>query len=149
LVFFLTCGSKPEVTQASKKFKDVRKSLPFDESLQESPFAHVHDSGGKSRRSDFDSTMNTDDGRKDLDDTAMSSSTDRGSPQLHGRKSVQTVESDLDTSESNGKDRNEIHDKRQDELKKQLEEIQKQKDAILQRHDMAHLKGLSFHRLYS
>jgi hypothetical protein len=133
-------GSKPEVTQASKKFKDVRKSLPFDESLQESPFAHVHDSGGKSRRSDFDSTMNTDDGRKDLDDTAMSSSTDRGSPQLHGRKSVQTVESDLDTSESNGKDRNEIPDKRQDELKKQLEEIQKQKDAILQRHDMAHLR---------
>jgi hypothetical protein len=79
-------------------------------------------------------------GRKDLDDTAMSSSTDRGSPQLHGRKSVQTVESDLDTSESNGKDRNEIPDKRQDELKKQLEEIQKQKDAILQRHDMAHLR---------
>lgn len=133
-------SSKPEVTRASKKFKDVRKSLPFDESLQESPFAHVHDSGGISRRSDFDSTMNTDDGRKDLDDTAMSSSTDRGSPQLNGRKSIQTIESDLDTSESNRKDRNEIHDKRQDELKKQLEEIQKQKDAILQRHDMAHLR---------
>lgn len=86
--------------------------------------------------------MESDD-RRDLDDTVMSSSTDRGSPKLpmNGRRSAQSTESDMDTSgQSTGKDHNEIYDNRQQELKKQLEEIQKQKEAILQRHDMAHLR---------
>lgn len=135
-------NSKPEVSQTNNKYRDVRKSLPFDESLQESPYTQVHDSGGKFRQTEFDSTMESDD-RRDLDDTVMSSSTDRGSPKLpmNGRRSAQSTESDMDTSgQSTGKDQNEIYDNRQQELKKQLEEIQKQKEAILQRHDMAHLR---------
>ncbi|XP_076097382.1 uncharacterized protein LOC143067763 isoform X3 [Mytilus galloprovincialis] len=135
-------NSKAEVSQTNNKYRDVRKSLPFDESLQESPYTQVHDSGGKFRQTEFDSTMESDD-RRDLDDTVMSSSTDRGSPKLpmNGRRSAQSTESDMDTSGlSTGKDHNEIYDNRQQELKKQLEEIQKQKEAILQRHDMAHLR---------
>ncbi|XP_052104935.1 uncharacterized protein LOC127737994 isoform X4 [Mytilus californianus] len=135
-------NSKPELSQTNNKFRDVKKSLPFDESLQESPYTQVHDSGGKFRQTEFDSTMETDD-RRDLDDTVMSSSTDRGSPKLpmNGRRSAQSAESDMDTSsQSTGRDQNEIYDNRQQELKKQLEEIQKQKEAILQRHDMAHLR---------
>lgn len=131
--------SKINQSKDGKKFKDVRKSLPFDETLQDSPFPQIHDSGGQAR--DFDSTIDSGDGRHDLDNTVMSSSTDRGSPKLPGRRSGQSTESEMDTSsQSTGRDQMDTTDRRQQELKTQLEEIQRQKEAILQRHDMAHLR---------
>ncbi|XP_021355070.1 centrosomal protein of 295 kDa-like isoform X2 [Mizuhopecten yessoensis] len=109
-------------SEASKgsKVDRVRKSLSFNDSLQESPLTamqHFRDS---------------DTGRSDLDDTALSSSsTEQGSPALPGRRSGSESDSDLLTM---SRDRNQVFEKRQADLRRQLEDIQKQKEDILQRH---------------
>lgn len=123
---------------SKNKFKKVRKSLPFDadDTLHETP--------GKPGRSQLyqpspGSTTAND--TTDLNDTTMSSSTERGSPALPGRKSglSSTSESDLSLL-STAKERNDLFEQRQLELRRQLEAIQRQKEEILQRHQVVQRK---------
>lgn len=123
---------------SKNKFKKVRKSLPFDadDTLHETP--------GKPGRSQLyqpspGSTTAND--TTDLNDTTMSSSTERGSPALPGRKSGLSTMSESDLSLlSTAKERNDLFEQRQLELRRQLEAIQRQKEEILQRHQVVHRK---------
>lgn len=123
---------------SKNKFKKVRKSLPFDadDTLHETP--------GKPGRSQLyqpspGSTTAND--TTDLNDTTMSSSTERGSPALPGRKSGLSTTSESDLSLlSTAKERNDLFEQRQLELRRQLEAIQRQKEEILQRHQVVQRK---------
>lgn len=123
---------------SKNKFKKVRKSLPFDadDTLHETP--------GKPGRSQLyqpspGSTTAND--TTDLNDTTMSSSTERGSPALPGRKSGLSTMSESDLSLlSTAKERNDLFEQRQLELRRQLEAIQRQKEEILQRHQVVQRK---------
>ncbi|XP_060075667.1 centrosomal protein of 295 kDa-like [Ylistrum balloti] len=109
-------------SEASKgsQMDRVRKSLSFNDSLQESPLTALQQ------------FQEGDTGRSDLDDTALSSSsTERGSPALPGRRSGSESDSDLLTI---ARGRNQEFEKRQADLRRQLGDIQKQKEEILQRH---------------
>ncbi|XP_061170812.1 centrosomal protein of 295 kDa-like isoform X1 [Saccostrea echinata] len=115
------------------KFQKVRKSLPFDADDT------IHETPGKPGRSPLyqpspgSTTANE---TTDLNDTTMSSSTERGSPALPGRRSGSTTaESDLSLL-STARERNDIFEQRQLELRRQLEAIQRQKEEILQRHQV-------------
>ena len=127
-VFSQPAPSQP-VTQ-QEKIDRIRKSLPFDESLQESPITAVQQHG-----------LNITEERSLMDESVLSSSTDRGSPQLPGRRSAKSSDSEPDTSIVRlAKSRNELFEKRQADLRLQLEEIQKQKEEILSRHQSGQMR---------
>ncbi|KAJ8310633.1 hypothetical protein KUTeg_012498 [Tegillarca granosa] len=141
--------SKPGTLQSDSvpkpsgtKFDGIRKSLPFDvdDSLQESPY-RINGNIVSAARSESEITTESDMSalKEDMDESAISSSTDRGSPALPGRRSGHTSESDSSLL-SAARDRSEFFEKRQEDLKKQLREIQKQKDQIVQRHKVGQQK---------
>ncbi|XP_069104685.1 serine-rich adhesin for platelets-like isoform X2 [Argopecten irradians] len=108
------------------KMDRVRKSLSFNDSLQESPLTAMQQ------------FHNNDLSGSNLDDTALSSSsTERGSPSLPGRRSGSDSDSDLLTV---ARGRNQEFEKRQADLRKQLDDIQKQKEEILQRHQTGQIQ---------
>nr|XP_022338141.1 uncharacterized protein LOC111133779 isoform X7 [Crassostrea virginica] len=120
------------------KFQKVRKSLPFDadDTLHETPGKH-----GRSPLYQPSPLSTTANDTTDLNDTTMSSSTERGSPALPGRKSGVSTTSESDISLlSTAKERNDLFEQRQLELRRQLEAIQRQKEEILQRHQVVHRK---------
>ncbi|XP_062618455.1 uncharacterized protein LOC134280039 isoform X2 [Saccostrea cucullata] len=129
--------SEAKAENGKNKFQKVRKSLPFDADDT------IHETPGKPGRSPLyqpspgSTTANE---TTDLNDTTMSSSTERGSPALPGRRSgTTTAESDLSLF-STAKERNDLFEQRQLELRRQLEAIQRQKEEILQRHQVVQRK---------
>lgn len=137
-----------ETNLRKNKFENVRKSLPFDadESLR------IHDSYVPKS---LDTTTAT-----DITETDTSTLTEKGSPALKpapkpapramqpGSREVRrdvdkvsTDESGMDTtaSESFLSERDDPAAIRQEELRKQLAEIQRQKEEIIQRHQVFYL----------
>jgi hypothetical protein len=120
------------------KLQKVRKSLAFDadDTLHETP-----GKPGQSPLYQPSPGSTTANDTADLNDTTMSSSTERGSPALPGRRSVLSTTSESDRSlMSSSKERNEMFEQRQLELRRQLEAIQRQKEEILQRHQVVQRK---------
>ncbi|XP_056005221.1 microtubule-associated protein futsch-like isoform X7 [Ostrea edulis] len=128
--------SEAKAENGKNKFQKVRKSLAFDadDTLHETP-----GKPGQSPLYQPSPGSTTANETTDLNDTTMSSSTERGSPALPGRRSGLSTTSESDHSQLSTA-RNDLFEQRQQELRRQLEAIQRQKEEILQRHQVVQRK---------